>query len=106
MVFGLSSPSSQKMRHGVSERRLGRFGWRLSRAASMALGFVFATSLVVAAAPLPPDRPDVWAYAQSVGVSIAEADRRLGLQGTIGDLGARLEAREGSTFGGLYITHS
>jgi hypothetical protein len=41
-----------------------------------------------------------------VGVSLEEADRRIALQGAIGELGATLETQEAAAFGGLYIEHT
>ncbi|MCY4417911.1 MAG: S1 family peptidase [Chloroflexi bacterium] len=45
------------------------------------------------------------AYAADYGVSVAEAQRRLGLQDDAGDLSASLVADEAATFGGLWVRH-
>lgn len=48
---------------------------------------------------------DARSYAADYGVDVDEAVRRLQLQETIGDLDAKLESNEASTFGGLWIEH-
>ncbi|HEX6159404.1 MAG TPA: hypothetical protein VF111_04505, partial [Thermoanaerobaculia bacterium] len=50
-------------------------------------------------------REDARTYAKDFGVSVEEADRRLGLQGAIGELDAALTAEESATFAGLWIEH-
>jgi hypothetical protein len=48
---------------------------------------------------------DAATYARMTGVTLSEAQRRLALQESIGDLGEVLEQQEGDTFAGLYIDH-
>lgn len=48
---------------------------------------------------------DAQNYAQTYGVSVAEAVRRLELQESIGALNAELTAQESNTFAGLWIEH-
>lgn len=48
---------------------------------------------------------DAQAYAQSYGVSVAEASRRLEFQEPIGRLNAELAAQEADAFAGLWIEH-
>jgi hypothetical protein len=44
-------------------------------------------------------------YAKAYGVTQAEATRRIKLQREISEIGAKIEAQEGATFGGMYIEH-
>jgi hypothetical protein len=46
---------------------------------------------------------DAQSYAEDTGVSLEEAVRRMELQDSIGELGARLQANESGTFGGLWV---
>ena len=59
------------------------------------------------AEPSPDDAVgrDAAQYARDLGVSPAEASRRLDLQGGLGAIGAMLEAAEPETFGGYWIEH-
>jgi hypothetical protein len=63
----------------------------------------------VPTAPLPeqgaddPLLTDARAMAESLGIPVEDAYRRLQLQGAIGELDARLTRSEASTFSGLYI---
>ncbi len=45
-------------------------------------------------------------YADDYGVSVEEAQKRLGLQAEAGELGASLTSGEGATFGGLWVEHT
>jgi hypothetical protein len=45
-------------------------------------------------------------YAKTYGVTQAEATRRIKLQREISEIGAKIEAQEGATFGGMYIEHA
>lgn len=45
-------------------------------------------------------------YAQTFGVTVEEAARRLDRRRDIGALNARLEQEQGDTFGGIYIEHT
>ena len=59
------------------------------------------------AEPSPPEAVgrEAERYAFEVGVSLAEATRRLDLQGALGAIGTELEAAELETFGGYWIEH-
>lgn len=48
---------------------------------------------------------DASMYATDFGVSVEEAKRRLELQDDVGELGAKLEANEVATYGGIEIVH-
>ena len=48
---------------------------------------------------------DAQYYAESYGVELSEAIRRLTMQETIGELGATLESNEKGTLGGFWIQH-
>ena len=52
------------------------------------------------------DARDAQSYADDYGVSVSEAERRMGLQAEAGKLGAALTAGEAATFGGLWIVHT
>ena len=56
-------------------------------------------------APPPAVGSDAAAYARDHEVSLAEARRRLDLQGGLGAFGSTLEAAEPETFGGFWIEH-
>lgn len=45
-------------------------------------------------------------YAKTYDVTQAEAARRIKLQREVSEIGAKIEAQEGATFGGMYIEHA
>lgn len=56
--------------------------------------------------PATPRTPGIiQEYAKDYGVAEAEATRRIKLQREISEIGAKIEAQEGATFGGMYIEH-
>lgn len=61
--------------------------------------------LVETAVPPEALNPDAQAYADAFGISLEEANERLALQNSIGELGAVLEANEAESFAGLWIEH-
>jgi hypothetical protein len=60
----------------------------------------------IAQEPTTPRTPGIiQEYAKAYGVTEAEATRRIKLQREISEIGAKIEAQEGATFGGMYIEH-
>jgi hypothetical protein len=60
----------------------------------------------IAQEPATPRTPRIiQEYAKDYGVSEDEATRRIKLQREISEIGAKIEAQEGATFGGMYIEH-
>lgn len=60
----------------------------------------------VAQGPATPRTPGIiQEYAKAYGVTETEATRRIKLQREISEIGAKIEAQEGATFGGMYIEH-
>ncbi len=57
------------------------------------------------AVPAEEPNPDAAAYAEDLGVSLEEANERLGLQDSIGELQADLLANEADSFAGLWLEH-
>jgi hypothetical protein len=81
-----------------------------SRLALLAAGT--AASLAISSVAAAQDAPSAGArtrsaeaYSKKFGVSLTEAQHRIGLQRDIGSINARLESDEAATFGGLYIEH-
>jgi hypothetical protein len=56
-------------------------------------------------AATPTTHPDAAGVAESLGISIEEAQRRLGFQEAIGRLSMTIEAEHPDTFAGLWIEH-
>ena len=61
--------------------------------------------LAETAVPAEEPNPDAAAYAEDLGVSLEEANERLGLQDSIGELQADLLANEADSFAGLWLEH-
>ncbi|MCB8928224.1 MAG: hypothetical protein H6652_21675 [Ardenticatenaceae bacterium] len=61
--------------------------------------------LVETAVPTTEPNPDAAAFAESMGISQEEANARLALQDSIGELQADLLANESDSFAGLWIEH-
>ena len=83
---------------------------RLRVFVALAIGGVLALNSLprLANAAQPMDDAlarDAVEYSRMVGVSEAEALRRLQLQSVIGELSASLEAQQQGRFGGLFIEH-
>ncbi|KRA20371.1 hypothetical protein [Lysobacter sp. Root604] len=74
------------------------------RFAAVSLTGSLLLSMTVLANP-PEDSPIADWYAQTYGVSIAEAKRRTMRELEIGKLGQRIQAERPDTFAGLYIEH-
>ena len=55
---------------------------------------------------IDPASRDAQGYADHLGISLEEAQRRLKLQKLAGNLNAKLTNHEGQTFGGLWIEHT
>ena len=86
---------------------------RLRNFKTVALLIVLVAAATLAAAPGDGGTPittdalgmDAAMYASDYGVTLEEAKRRLGLQGSAGALQADLMGSESATFGGLWIQH-
>lgn len=61
--------------------------------------------LAETAVPSPEPNPDAAAYAEDLGLSLEEANERLDLQDSIGELQADLLANEADSFAGLWLEH-
>ncbi|MAU01830.1 MAG: hypothetical protein CL608_32235 [Anaerolineaceae bacterium] len=61
--------------------------------------------LAETAVPAEEANPDAAAYAEDLGVSLEEANERLALQDSIGELQAELLANEVDSFAGLWLEH-
>lgn len=83
---------------GVTRRGLG-----VVLFVTLALGIAIVGP---AAATAGNNNPDATSYAQANGVSVAEANRRLKLQATAGDLDEQIADAHADTYGGLWLQHS
>jgi hypothetical protein len=91
----------------VGGKLLMKLRWEIVGAIGMLLMLATGCARQTVAQPAGDEelRPDVQAYAEAQGISVEEADRRLGAEEGLGQLQERLAAEEAGTFGGLWIEH-